>query len=183
MISANKVTLIRILIIPIFVVCLMYYTPQNDYFRYLALIIFILAVLTDALDGFIARRTNQHSELGSYLDPIADKLLIIVAFISLSVMSNLPSKIIIPGWATLLVITRDVVILLGASLIHIVKGKFKVAPSLLGKITTFSQMLTIVSVLGNFPYWHIILYCAIGFTILSGTDYIRTGNRLLSNSR
>lgn len=159
----------------------MYYEVRKDYFRYLALLVFILAILTDAIDGFIARKLNQYSELGSYLDPIADKLLIIIAFISLSIMDNIPPKFTIPGWATLIVVTRDGIILLGSVLIYLIKGKFKVTPSLIGKITTFLQMFTIVSILSNFLYWHIVLYLGIGFTIISGVDYIKKGNILLAH--
>lgn len=147
----------------------------------MALLVFILAVLSDAIDGFIARKMNQYSELGSYLDPIADKLLIIIAFISLTIMNNLPPKFRIPGWATLLVITRDGIILLGSVLIFLIKGKFKVVPSQLGKITTFLQMFTIIFILSSFPYWKFILYLAVIFTVLSGIDYVRTGNKLLNN--
>jgi len=181
MILTNKITLIRILAIPCFVVCLMYYEVQREYFSYIALAIFVLAVVTDAIDGFIARRLNQYSELGSYLDPIADKLLIVIAFISLSMMDNLPAKFTIPGWATLLVITRDGIIFLGSILIYLIKGKFKVAPSYFGKVTTFFQMFTIIFILSNVPFWRIVLYLAVFFTVLSGADYIRRGNKLLND--
>lgn len=180
MLLANKITVIRILAIPIFVVCLMYYSPQKDYFRYLALLVFMLAVLTDAIDGFVARKKNQRSELGAYLDPIADKLLLTIAFISLSIMENLPPRLTLPGWATLLVISRDGIIVLGSVLIYLIKGKFKVSPSFIGKCTTFFQMITIVSILSGFIYWKFLLYLAVVFTILSGADYIRRCNILFN---
>ncbi len=181
MLLANRITVIRILAIPFFIICLMYYVPQKDYLRYLALLIFVFAVLTDGIDGLIARRESQRSELGAYLDPIADKLLLVTAFISLSIMKNLPPKLNLPGWATMLVISRDCIIILGSVLIYLIKGKFKISPRLLGKCTTFFQMLTIVSILSGFVYWNIILYLAVIFTVLSGIDYIRQGSLILSN--
>lgn len=179
MILANKITVIRILAVPAVVIFLLYYTTECNYFRYLALGIFSVAVLTDVFDGFVARRKNQQSELGTYLDPIADKLLLVASFISLSTLDNIPPELTIPGWATLLVISRDGIILIGAALIYVLKGNFKITPTIWGKLTTFFQMLTIITVLCGFIYWEIILYITLGVTVISGADYIRKGNRLL----
>ena len=160
----------------------MYYSPGKEYFIYLALSIFSLAVLSDAADGFIARRKKQCSELGAYLDPIADKLLLLVSFISLSVMGNIPDRISMPAWVTLLVITRDGIILIGSGLIYLIKGKLDIQPSVLGKSTTFAQMFLIFSVLLSIPmpFRSLILYFAVFLTIISGADYIRRGSRILN---
>src|SRR3989304_9367297 len=97
----NLLTLTRVLLIPLFVIFII-----NKYFDW-ALLTFAIAGITDGLDGLIARLTHQRTELGAYLDPIADKLLLSAAFISLAIIDLLPS------WLSIVVITRDVIILIG----------------------------------------------------------------------
>ena len=175
----NKITISRILMIPIFVACILYYTPQQDYLRFAALAVFVLAMFSDALDGYIARRWKQLTILGAYIDPIADKLLLITAFICLSVVKSFPENYRLPAWIPILIISRDVIIILGAVVIQLLTQNLKVQPSILGKLTTFFQMLTVICVLIQCPYAHIIWYAMALFTILSGVGYIRRGSRLL----
>src|SRR5262249_52154705 len=116
---ANNLTILRILLVPVFILSLIYYSPENSFCLSLSAGAFFVACLTDALDGYIARRLNQKTTLGSYIDPIADKLLLLSGFVSLTFMPNLPSSMRIPAWVTLTVITRDLLIILGSVLIFL----------------------------------------------------------------
>lgn len=177
----NLITLIRIVLIPIFVSVLLYYRETgNEYFRWLAILIFVVAVLSDAIDGFIARVKKEKTLLGSFLDPLADKLLIITAVIVLSIqIGNLPK---LPIWFPVLVISRDSIIVIGALLIHILAGKVTPQPSVSGKVTTFFQMLTIVWVLVDVPLYIIPLGAAAIFTFISGVEYIFMGMKQLQGT-
>jgi len=86
---ANKISIFRILSVPFFIACLLYYSVERDYLRYLALVIFILAVISDAVDGYVARKSKLQSKAGLVLDPLGDKLLLMGAFIFLSPISKL----------------------------------------------------------------------------------------------
>ena len=178
---ANKLSLFRILLVPVFVACLIYYRPgELEVLRYLAAGLFILGVVTDAVDGYVARAERQATRLGAILDPAADKLFLVTAFLSLSLISTLPPEYRIPPWVPILVISRDLIIVCGWLLIVLIKGDLQALPSRLGKATTFFQMLTIVSVLLGWPLAQWILSLAMGLTILSGIGYLRRGNRLLN---
>lgn len=177
---ANKISVLRILLIPFFVASLLYYRPEQDNLRFVALGIFVLGALTDVLDGNIARAIRQKTKLGAYLDPIADKLLLITAFIALSVINRLPSGIRMPLWVPLIVISRDIILVLGAALIHVISGNLQIHPTRLGKLTTIFQMATIISVLLQLQFSYIIWSTAVLFTVISGIDYIKRGSYLLS---
>lgn len=180
---ANKITIVRILLIPFFITCFIYYTPEKDFLRFIALTIFTISVLTDAIDGYIARRYYQKTKLGTFLDPVADKLLIISAYISLSMIVTLPQEFRIPPWVSIVVISRDILIVLGAIIIYMIIGKIEIKPSLLGKITTALQMVTIIVVLLEFQYSYIIWTSAVLFTILSGIGYLIRANQILNESQ
>ena len=107
---ANKISTFRILSVPFFVASILYYSPERSFLRLVALLIFIMAAASDAIDGYVARKSNQHSRAGIVLDPLGDKLLLMSAFICLTVNNNLPLKF--PLWVTLIVISRDVIIAL-----------------------------------------------------------------------
>ncbi len=178
---ANKLSLFRILLVPGFVWCLIYYRPQEgEGLRYLAVLLFSLGVVTDAVDGYIARAERQASRLGAILDPAADKLLLVTAFLSLSLISTLPPQYRLPAWVPIVVLSRDLIIVFGWLLIVLVKGDLQAQPSLWGKVTTFFQMLTIVAVLLGWPGAQGILWGAMILTVLSGVGYLRRGNRLLN---
>lgn len=179
---ANKITIARVLLIPFFVAAVIYYSPDNDFLRFIALAVFMIGVFTDALDGYIARTRNQKTVLGSYLDPIADKLLLLAAFICLAMVNNFPQGRSLPAWVVLIVISRDAIIMLGSVIIYLMKGALEVVPSKLGKATTFLQMITVISVLLHFRYSSIVWNLTIIFTILSGIGYIRRGSLLLSEN-
>ena len=174
---ANQITILRILIVPVFIVAVLYYVHGgNEWMRYAALGLFGLASLSDAIDGFIARKYNQISELGTVLDPLADKLLLISGFIVLS-LDNDPYLPSIPIWLTALIFSRDVLLVLGLILLHYTFGKIQVRPRLIGKLATALQMLIILLVLAKLPT-HLIIYLfyAAGFcTGASGVLYVWDG--------
>jgi len=170
-------TLIRILLIPLFVIFII-----NKLFGW-ALITFAVAGITDGIDGMIARITHKRTELGAYLDPIADKLLLIAAFVTLAIIEILPS------WLAVIVVTRDVIILLGFLVFILLDYRPKIKPSLVSKVTTFFQISTILLVLmaGYAPVFKqlssIAIYGTTLFTIVSGSHYIYVGTRILNEKK
>jgi len=176
---ANKITIFRILLIPFFIASLLYYGETTTYLRFVAFAIFAVACLSDAIDGGIARSRDQISELGTVLDPVADKLLISSAFISLSIIKSVPLEVRIPAGVVLAVITRDIIIVLGILIMQFLKGSVTIKPSVLGKITTFFQMTAILAILLVFKFNKFFVYPAVVFTVLSGIDYIWRGSKQL----
>jgi cardiolipin synthase len=173
----NILTLTRVLLIPVFVILII-----NKYFEW-ALLTFAIAGITDGLDGLIARLTHQRTELGAYLDPIADKLLTFAAFISLAIIEMIPS------WLVVIVITRDIIILIGFLVMFLTNYHPKINPSFLSKMTTTFQIVTILFALlaGLFPAFKqlsmLAFYGTAIITILSGTQYIYIGTRILNGKR
>lgn len=173
----NLLTLLRILLVPIIVIFLM----QGAFLK--ALIVLAISGITDALDGFLARILNQQTVLGSYLDPIADKALLASCFVTLSI------KGVIPGWLTVIVISRDFIILVGIAILSIMSIPYEIRPSLVSKITTALQLLTVlVFLLSRIPpvlidyRWLIaVQWITVLFTIMSGLNYMFRGIKL--NSR
>ena len=179
---ANRVTICRILAVPIFIVTVVYYSPDKEYLRLLALGIFLVAVISDIIDGYIARTRQQKTKAGSLLDPLADKLLLISAFICLYKIDGLLGEVKFPLWLVLSVISRDVILLIGAGIIYLVHGKLNIAPSKWGKATTFFQILCIFGVLLQIECSHFAWYLAFIFTLISGVGYIREGIKVLNAS-
>ncbi|HEX6729719.1 MAG TPA: CDP-alcohol phosphatidyltransferase family protein [Pyrinomonadaceae bacterium] len=184
----NILTVFRMVLIPVFVSLLFYQ-------RFiLALSIFILAGLTDGLDGLLARRFDQRSQLGTILDPIADKLMLVTAFIVLSMRSvfpqPVPSHLPVPFWVTVAVISRDVFIIVGAAAINIVTGFRGFRPSLLGKVNTTVQIVAIgiimfaASIPHGTGYYLPTLYATVfAFAVLSGAHYVFFVSKLLNEDR
>jgi cardiolipin synthase len=137
--------------------------------------------LTDAVDGYVARQFNQKTVLGSYIDPLADKLLLLCGFLSLSLMKHLPDSMRIPAWVTIPVVTRDIIILIGSAMIFLTTGKFTARPIVIGKVTTFFQMATLLTVLlGLTSDIQFLLFVAtVSLTVLSGIQYFRMATNLL----
>ncbi len=180
---ANRLTVFRILLVPVFIATLVYYKPEQDALRFLALAVFSLAVITDAADGYIARIKNIKTTLGTFLDPIADKLLLVSAFICLSIINNMPKGISLPAWVPIIVISRDIIIVFGSLLIYIITGSLNVKPSRLGKVTTFFQMFTVISILLQFKFSFMFWNSAVIFTVISGMGYILKGSKLLNGAQ
>src|SRR5260221_1145103 len=130
MTTANKITIFRILLVPFFIVLVLYYIQNGtEVFRFGAILTFALATISDALDGYIARRYHQHSELGKILDPLADKLLLLSGIVLLSVQ-NEPYLERIPIWLTVTILSRDVLVLIGIVVIHYACGRITVQPAI-----------------------------------------------------
>lgn len=176
---ANQLSVLRILLVPGIIAALVYYHPERDWLRFLALGLFLFGMISDALDGFLARSQNQQSQLGSLLDPIADKLLILGTLISCSAIHGLPEWMRLPAWFNLIVISRDAVLITGAAVLFIMQGRWNVRPNWLGKWTTATQMLVIPILLLGLPIKSLLINLATILTIVSGISYIRQGIRLL----
>ena len=189
--TANKITVTRILMIPAFVTMAIYYgesiqrhEPQ-EWMRFTAIIIFLVAAVSDGLDGYIARHYKQRSSLGAILDPIADKGLLLSGIITLSISNwseSDPDYGKFPIWFPVLVITRDAVILVGAVILHFFIGnKMKVKPSWTGKVATVCQMCAIAWVMLQLRFLPLIVVVVIAgvFTLISGIIYVLDGVRQL----
>jgi cardiolipin synthase len=148
-----------------------------------ALAVFSLAGITDALDGFLARVLSQQTILGAYLDPLADKALLISCFVTLSVLG------VIPGWLTVIVVSRDSIILLGISIMFMVSVPFKIQPTFISKVTTTLQLITVFLSL-VFRCWpirdavlwlHFFYWITAGFTTVSGFHYLLRGIKTINS--
>jgi cardiolipin synthase len=165
----NTLTTLRILLIPVFIGFLVY--ERYEY----ALAALLLAGITDGLDGTIARVANQRTKLGTYLDPLADKLLLTSGFITLSVLH------LIPLWIAILVVSRDLILMTGALLISLTGSSLDISPTLLGKGTTLFQLFYIILVVvltSRHMDLHLIqplLYFMVGLTVMSGFQYLYRG--------
>ncbi len=153
----------------------------------LALVTFVVAGVTDALDGAIARRSGQHSNLGALLDPMADKLLIVSTFVVLSLPAlELTNRI--PLWLTVLVISRDVIIVVTVAVVNLAVERFTFSPSLFGKVATFVYILTgAVTLLFNYLEQRsvlvdVLVYASLIVTVGSGFHYIMHGARSVNHS-
>jgi CDP-diacylglycerol--glycerol-3-phosphate 3-phosphatidyltransferase len=190
MTTANKITVVRILMIPAFVTMAIYYGESIkrgdplEWQRFTAISIFILAAVSDGLDGYVARRYNQRSTLGVYLDPIADKGLLLSGIITLSISNwsqSDPEYGRFPAWFPVLVISRDVVILVGTMILYLLNGKVHVKPKWTGKVATVLQMIAIGWVmlqLRFIPLLYVVAAAGV-FTLISGIVYVTDGVRQL----
>lgn len=166
---ANKITVLRIIAIPLLVIALF----ENQFIW--ARVIFILSIVSDALDGALARIRGERTPLGAFLDPLADKLLLVATFVTYTALGW------IPLWIFIAVLSRDMLIVMGWAIVYILTGNAKIQPRLLGKITTASQMAVALGRLFNIPapWFNAIVYTMITVTILSACDYIWVGNKRL----
>ncbi|TAN39205.1 MAG: CDP-alcohol phosphatidyltransferase family protein [Verrucomicrobia bacterium] len=186
---ATKVTIVRIMGVPVFIVLLIYYliglVRGEDIWleRILALVVFTAVALTDALDGYLARSRNEVTDLGRMLDPIADKALLLSGLILLTRPSLPALAPHIPIWFTALVISRDVVLILGSTLVHALAGAVRVHPRFSGKLATVFQMATIMWVLigGAERQFNWFLGAAAVLTALSWIQYVVDGARQLAH--
>jgi CDP-diacylglycerol--glycerol-3-phosphate 3-phosphatidyltransferase len=176
----NKITFARILLVPLFALVAWQYSLSNlngfpdERLRITATGIFIVAAASDGLDGFAARRFNQRTRLGTILDPIADKLLVATALLSI-VFGHWPAAL--PGWFAYIVIGRDLILAAGFFVLSKVAGNVQVQPNLLGKVATVLQMTAILWVLiGIKPISSAyITYPAAFLTLASGISYVVEG--------
>ncbi|MEI8139289.1 MAG: CDP-alcohol phosphatidyltransferase family protein [bacterium] len=188
---ANRITIGRLLLIPVYILVTLYYIQSvnehhpEEMFRWFALMLYVITCLTDALDGYFARSRNEITRLGTLLDPLADKTLLISSLILLTgPWGQQCFNPHLPLWYVFLVISRDVFLVIGAVVIHVAVGHTEVKPRLSGKIATFFQMILILWVLGQasiagFPW---LLWSAAGFTLVAAYQYIADGIRQLEKA-
>ncbi len=178
---ANRITIGRLVLIPVFIVLIMSFTREAPWFRIAALVTFIVAAVSDGVDGFVARAYNQKSKLGAVLDPLADKLLVNLAFVFLAVNDQLRTPI--PAWFPVVILSRDAIIVIGAYLINEYFGPVRVKPQVSGKLTTTLQMALIISVLleldGRFIMG--LLIGTLVVSVFSFVDYLRAGVKQVGN--
>ncbi|MDD3249303.1 MAG: CDP-alcohol phosphatidyltransferase family protein [Smithellaceae bacterium] len=174
----NFLSLLRIILVPVFII----FVIQAEYDR--ALITFVIAGLTDALDGTLARLLKCQTVLGSYLDPIADKLLLVTSFVMLAVFG------LVPAWLAVVVISRDFIILLGIAIFSLIAIPYEIKPAIVGKVTTVLQVATVFFALlckaltpdCGCAWLPGLFWGTAFFTFLSGAVYILRGIRILNKS-
>lgn len=174
----NQITLLRLGFLPFFLILISY-----EHYRW-ALLVLVVAGLSDGVDGLLARILNQKSPLGAYLDPIADKLLLSSSFIILSFKQKLA------WWLTIIVLSRDILILMVAVVILLISGYRPFPPSVYGKLTTAFQIILVFLVVLAAAYPHpsfaavirLLTYVVTGFTVFSAFHYSFSTSRHLSHS-
>jgi cardiolipin synthase len=179
---ANQLTLLRMLLIPAFVILVLY--GELGW----ALAVFATAGLTDALDGLIARRSGQKTQLGAWLDPMADKLLLVTTFVVLA-LPGLGLENRLPVWLTVLIISRDVVIVLTVMIVNLAIGPRTFKPSWFGKAATAIYIVTAVAaMLFNYLGRHsglvdLLIWTSLAITIVSSLHYIWHAARIIDEPR
>ncbi len=190
MTTANILTIIRLLLVPCFALAVVYYSAgfkdghPEEWQRWLAVALFVGSAITDAVDGYIARRFNQQTRLGSILDPIADKALLLTALVTLSWNHGLAFDQL-PLWFPIVILSRDVLVGFGVALVYIMARPFDLMPHWIGKIATVLQMMTLALVLLKVPdaYWLALLWTAGICTVISGGIYVVQGTRMLASDQ
>ncbi len=174
----NFLSLLRIILVPVIIIFLI----QEEYTD--ALITFTIAGLTDIFDGLLARALNKQTKLGAFIDPMADKLLLASSFVSLSVVG------LIPSWLTVIVISRDFIIVLGMVILSMMSITYEIKPAFISKVTTVLQLATIFFALlyqaisHEISFRWIIMLCWVTaiFTIISGVTYITRGIKYINRA-
>jgi cardiolipin synthase len=189
----NRITVLRLLLVPVFIL-LMLSAAESAAYRYAALGLAVALGVCDAVDGILARRTGAVTRIGSILDPLADKALMISAVVLLSlegILSTEHPALRLPYWVSVTIVSRDLFILVGTGIIFLLIGVFQALPSVSGKAATVVQFIMIVAMLASpdlvrwFPSATLYgLYGVWGVTVLLGViswlGYLRTGSKLLS---
>jgi cardiolipin synthase len=169
----NYITLIRVILVPFFINLMIY-----GYYKG-ALAVFVIACVTDALDGMIARLTKTQTELGAFLDPMADKLLILSAFVILVLLGRLPV------WLVIIVVSRDAILTMGSLIIYFTTRELRIQPSLIGKATTVLQLIVVSLSLVLMSYGRetrlmdFLEWATAGVTVASGSQYVLRGIKIV----
>lgn len=187
---ASKITLARLLLVPVFAVLAIYYGHSVadgapvEWLRWTALTAFVTAAASDGIDGWIARRFNQRSKFGAIIDPIADKSLLLTAIITLTLVDWGPNNWHLPLWFTALVIVRDCIILGGILVLQFTGHQVQISPQWSGKICTVAQMVALGWIMLKWVPFSPIYPCVVAAacTVWSGVDYVRQGLRILHES-
>ena len=177
MTTASKITLVRVVLIPVYMVLMLLSAGGAEWLRWAAVAVFIIASVSDFLDGYIARHYNQVSDFGKFLDPLADKLLVCSALIALSDLNR------IPAWIVIVIIARDFIIS-GFRLIAAEKG-IVIAAGWWGKIKTTVQMIMVGFLIADLKVFYIfdqvLIYLALALTLISLGDYLYHNREVLKD--
>lgn len=183
----NRITIARIVLVVPLVICLLRLNSGWEHWRHLALALVTITALSDALDGFLARRLGEETPLGRFLDPVADKLLIACAVVLLSVSSTAVNGLKLPSWVPVIALGKDVLIVIGFGLVYATTGRFFIEPRIWGKACTMVQLVLIVYCLlaPDLPFsatgvWRGLYWSASALAIVTVADYFRIGNRFAS---
>jgi cardiolipin synthase (CMP-forming) len=178
---ANQLTLVRVLLVPFFVILVVY-----GHFGW-ALVVFMVAGLTDLFDGLLARTLSRRTSLGAWLDPMADKILLVTTFVVLT-MPNLGLTNRLPIWLTILIISRDVLIVSTVAIINLAIGRREFRPSIYGKIATATYIITCVLIMYfNYlqrpsPLVETGIYASAAITLVSGFHYVWYATKLINQT-
>lgn len=190
----NRLTIGRILLVGPFIVCLLNQDkPGAGWLRWVAIGVFALMALSDLLDGYLARRLNDESDLGKFLDPLADKLLITTAVLALCIVGVRDeangSALFLPNWVVVAVLGKDVLVCTGFAVLYLSTGHASIEPRLLGKWCTTVQLLLVLAMLLwlNLPGWlsrlpEVLWFGATILSAAAAVDYLRVGTRQLVHS-
>lgn len=191
----NRITIARLLCIWPFAACLLYLNDPNYYYlRWVALGMVLLMAFSDILDGYLARRLDDHSPLGAFLDPLADKVLVIIAVLILSIVgirevseAGVERSLYLPKWVAAAAIGKDLVVSVGFVLVRLSTGRTFIEPRLLGKACTVVQVALVCSVLIwlDVPVWlsalpTVLWYLATALAVAAALDYVRAGSRYVA---
>jgi CDP-diacylglycerol--glycerol-3-phosphate 3-phosphatidyltransferase len=176
----NRLTLLRLFIVPFLIITLIYHKDEGSLFNSLPVVLFLLAVITDAVDGYIARHYNQKTDIGTFLDPFADKTLILSTLLCLYFSPTYSLKI--PAWALILIGSRDFIIVTWLVTAYVTHTELHIAPNFLGKTTTVFQMAMIFSLLLQVPYAAYLWNATAFLTVCSAISYSWRETRKLQHT-
>jgi cardiolipin synthase len=188
---ANRITILRILLIVPFVICMLKINNAElgQAMRHVAFIVFLVMAVSDGIDGYLARAKGQITRLGSFLDPIADKLLITCACLLLASQRGQVKGFLLPPTVVVLIIGKDLFLLIGFIIVYFITWQVRIAPALVGKIATALQLSMVAAILiapevsGFFTGWiwflRVLWWSAAGTAILATLIYIRKGSRYI----
>ena len=177
----TSLTLLRILLCPFFFTFLVSYEDGKEYYRWLAFGIFVFAALTDVMDGFLARFRGEQTDLGRFLDPLADKLLLLSGFLGLLFVE--PLRYHPPVWVTVAIVFRDLVIVGGILVVFFITGKVQAQANVLGKATTGLQMAALIGVLLEWSAAPLFCYSAAVLSVASCLVYVGRDFKLLQSNK
>jgi len=184
---ATRITILRLILVPVFVTFIITYNDSNlreEVWRYAAIGVFLVASISDAVDGYLARHWNQGSALGALLDPIADKLLLFAALVTLSLIPVGGHLRPFPIWFPAIIISRDALLLGGYAVLRHFQVPMEIRPHWTGKASTFFTLLAIGAVLFKLSALITLWLCALGagFALICTLIYVRQGLNLLKTS-
>jgi cardiolipin synthase len=169
----NRISILRLLLIPVCIAGIVLYRGEEQWPRVMALAVYVIAALSDAVDGYIARRYNQSTKLGRVLDPLADKLLVNLTFIFLAVNPHFATQV--PLWLPVFLVGRDAFITGGSFLIKRAYGEVEIRPKFSGKLNTVIECVAAIGVLFEFRYAAFLLVALVAVGVISWLDYLVEG--------